>query len=70
MSTIKLLGYVEEDATRTAKDRQPQRGALAKYLSDLGLTLKNVIACGTNDLFPEEIKMIDEVMSWRMGKTG
>lgn len=69
-STIRLLGYVDEGDEHTTQKPWPKRGALAKYLCDIGLTLSGVGAGHTDDLFPEEIQMLNEVRDWKMGKTG
>ncbi|MBK8129588.1 MAG: sigma-54-dependent Fis family transcriptional regulator [bacterium] len=69
MSTVKLLGYVEELDDDQPKTAKPTRGALAKYLSELGLTMSNVQRSDTDGLFPEEIQMLLAVTRLRLSKS-
>lgn len=68
VSTINLLGYVEESELGGPRIAQRTRGAFNKYLSDLGLTQRIIDKQRADDLFPEEVHMIEGITRWRMNR--
>jgi transcriptional regulator with GAF, ATPase, and Fis domain len=66
--TAELLGYYGEKNIRETKSGDKLPGAFAKYLSDIGLTPDKLMKNSQEDLFPEEIQMVNEVMRVRPAK--